>query len=332
MKLKSKKRLTSLLIIAVLGISVVGCSSNKSDGEDKPKEEKTQQTDSNETKSATTKEDYTYDNNEYLTSIAWLEKNMKDNKNLVIIDARSDKDYAKGHILGAINVAWQGLSKMEGKAGDKDWGTLQNEEDLSKTLGALGISKDSQVVVYANKDAWGEDGRVVWSLKRAGVDARMLNGGFDLWISEKKEVTKVAPEVKPTEITINEIKPDMNITTDDLKKEYKDLKIIDTRAKDEYEGAVKFGEARGGHLPNAINISFNEFYNEDGTLKNKDEVIKIMEKSGLNKDDDIVTYCTGGIRSAHMALALKNAGYEKVRNYDSSFYEWAADKNNEVVK
>jgi thiosulfate/3-mercaptopyruvate sulfurtransferase len=332
MKLKTSKKIVSLLIVAMLGISVAACSNKEDKAADKPKEEKTQQTESKDEKNVTTKDEYTYDNNEYLTSIAWLEKNMKDNKNLVIIDARSDKDYAKGHIPGAVNVAWQGLSKMEGKAGDKDWGTLQGEEDLSKSLGALGISKDSQVVVYANKDAWGEDGRVTWSLKRAGVDARMLNGGFDLWSSEKKETTKDVPEVKPAEMTVSEIKPDMNISTDDLKKEYKDLKVIDARAKDEYEGAVNFGEARGGHLPDAINVPFTELYNEDGTLKNKDEIVKIMEKAGVKKEDSIATYCTAGIRSAHMALALKNAGFENVRNYDSSFYEWAADESNEVVK
>lgn len=331
MKLKNSKKFASMLIVAMLAVSVVGCS-NKDAGADKKNDEKLQQSDSKDTKSPTTKEEYTYDNNEYLTSISWLEKNMKDNKNLVILDARSDKDYAKGHIPGAINVAWQGLSKMDGKAGDKDWGTLQSEEDLSKTFGALGISKDSQVVVYANKDAWGEDGRVVWSLKRAGVDARMLNGGFDLWSSEKKETNKEVPEVKPSEMTVSEIKPDMNITTEDLKKEYKELKIIDTRAKDEYEGAVNYGEARGGHLPDAINVPFTELYNEDGTLKNKDEIVTIMEKAGVKKDDNIATYCTAGIRSAYMALALKTAGYENVRNYDSSFYEWAGDTSNEVVK
>ena len=153
----------------------------------------------------------------------------------------------------------------------------------------------------------------------------MLNGGFDLWSSEKKEINNETPEVKASEIKITEIKPDMNISTDDLKKEYKDLKVIDTRAKDEYEGAVNYGEARGGHLPDAINVPFTELYNEDGTLKNKEEKVKIMEKAGVKKDDNIVTYCTAGIRSAHMAfLSLKNAGFENVRNYDSSFYEWAA--------
>lgn len=330
MKLKSGKKITLLVVIAALGISIVGCSNNNET--EKTKKEKVQQTESTDTKITSTKDDYTYDNNEYLTSISWLEKNMKDNKNLIIVDARSDKDYAKGHIPGAINITWQALAKMDGKAGDKDWGTLQDAEALSKILSDLGISKDSQVVVYANKDAWGEDGRVVWSLKRAGIDSRMLNGGFDLWSSEKKETNKDVPEIKKAEIKIDEITPDMNITTDDLKKEYDGLKIIDTREKDEYEGATKFGEARGGHLPNAINITFNQLYNEDGTLKTTDEIEKIMDNAGLKKDDNIITYCTGGIRSAHMALALKNAGYEKVRNYDSSFYEWAADESNEVVK
>lgn len=331
MKLISKKKHLFMLLTLILSLSAVGCTNNN-DSDSKAKEEQAQASETKEEKVATTKDDYTYDNNEYLTSISWLEKNMKDNKKLVIVDARSDKEYAKGHIPGAINVTWQALAKMDGNPGDKDWGTLQDAKTLSKTLGDLGISKDSQVVVYANKDAWGEDGRVVWSLKRAGIEARMLNGGIDLWSSDKKETTKDVPEVTKVEVTIDEIKPDINISTEDLKKEYENLKVIDTREKDEYNGATKFGEARGGHLPNAINITFNQFYNEDGTLKTNDEIKKIMDDAGLKKGEDIATYCTGGIRSAHMALVLKNAGFEKVRNYDASFYEWAADKSNEVVK
>jgi len=120
--------------------------------------------------------------------------------------------------------------------------------------------------------------------------------------------------------------------TEELKKELKDVKIIDTREEDEYSGATKFGEARGGHLPNAINIPFNKLYNEDGTIKSNEEIEKIMKENNIQKTDKIVTYCTAGIRSAHMDLVLKNAGYESVRNYDSSYYEWAADDNNEVVK
>ncbi|MDR1773921.1 MAG: sulfurtransferase [Clostridioides sp.] len=326
MKINLKKKIASLVLVSIMGLSVVGCSSKKE--ESKEDTTKTEQ----ETQVATTKDDYTYDNNDYLVSLNWLEQSMEDNKDLVIIDARTDKEYKAGHIPGAINVIWQSLSKVDGKPGEKDWGTLFDAQNLTKALRAIGVKEDSQIVVYANKSAWGEDGRVVWSLKRAGLDARMLNGGFDLWSSENKEITKDVPKVEASDITISEVKSDLNITTDDLKKEYDNLKIIDVREKDEYEGATKYGEARGGHLPKAINITFNKLYNEDGTVKSNEEIAKIMDEAGIKKDDNIVTYCTGGIRSAHMALLLKNAGYENVRNYDASFYEWAGDPSNELEK
>lgn len=323
MKIKSKK-IMSLFLASVLAVSMfVGCSKQ----EDTSSSEETAQT---ETTSATTKDEYTFDNNEYFTSITWLKDNMESNDKLVIIDARADKDYNKGHIPGAINVIWQALANVEGKAGDKDWGTLQDAETLSKTLSSFGISNDSQVVVYAAKDGWGDDGRVVWCLKRAGIDARMLNGGINLWEAEGNEMSKDAVTPEATECTISEIKPDMNITTEDLKKEYDSLKIIDARAEDEYNGAVNFGEARGGHLPGAISIPFTELYNEDGTIKSNEEIEAIMTEAGINKDDAVVTYCTAGIRSAYMALVMTNAGYTNVRNYDASFYEWAADEANEL--
>ncbi len=328
MHIKNNKKLAIMLSMLMVGSIFVGCSKDNKETKNESEPTKNEQA-----VASTTKDDYTYENNDYFTSISWLEKNMKDNKNLVIIDARSDKDYKKDHIPGAINVAWQSLAKMEGKAGDMDWGTLLDETTLSKVLAELGISKDSQVVVYANKSGWGDDGRIVWCLQRAGIDARMLNGGFDLWKSENKEATN---EVQLTKVVsdfkVEKITNDMNITTEELKKELKDVKIIDTREIDEYKGATKFGEARGGHLPNAINIPFNKLYNEDGTIKSNEEIEKIMKENNIQKTDKIVTYCTAGIRSAHMALVLKNAGYENIRNYDASYYEWAADDNNEVVK
>jgi len=114
-----------------------------------------------------------------------------------------------------------------------------------------------------------------------------------------------------------------------MKKAYSktrdDLVIIDVREKKEYEGATDFGEARGGHLPGAVNLTFNQFLNEDGTLKTATQIKAILDTNGINADDDIVTYCTAGIRSAHMQIVLTMLGYENVRNYDASFHEWAGN-------
>ena len=279
----------------------------------------------------TTKTEYKSEGNEYFTDIKWLEENI-DNEKLVLLDARNNKDYDKGHIKGAINAPWQGFANMTGKSGDKGWGVLQDEKALSEKFSKLGIDKTKNVVVYGNKDGWGEDGRLVWMFKMAGIDAKMLNGGFDLWKAEKKETTNEIKEPKSTNYKVEKLNNDFTITTEELKSKADKVKIIDTRTKEEYEGATKFGEARGGHLPKAISLPFTEVYNGDGTIKTKEELEKIFKDAGLNKEDEIVTYCTAGIRSAHFALILKDNGYDKVKNYDASFYEWAGDSSNPLEK
>lgn len=50
---------------------------------------------------------------------------LRDNRNMVVvIDARSEKDFRKGHIPGAISAPWQSFTHMEGKPGRPAWGTL----------------------------------------------------------------------------------------------------------------------------------------------------------------------------------------------------------------
>ncbi len=323
MRLKNRKifLLGSLLLISsLLG---VGCSKENESQNNKIKYKK--QT------IKTTKNDYTYNNNEYFVDINWLQKNLN-NKYVIIIDARNTKDYDKGHIPGSINVEWQSFCNMKGKGGDKGWGTLLTKEKLSKIYSNLGIDKNKKVVVYANKSGWGEDGRLAWMFKETGIDTRILNGGMDLWKSEEKEISKEKVYPKKSEFVVEEVKNDMNIDTKTLKENLDKVKIIDTREKDEYDGATKYGEVRGGHIPKAINLPFNNVYNEDGTIKDKSELEKIFKDLGLNKGDEIVTYCTAGIRSGHMALILKSLGYDNVKNYDASYHEWAGDKSNPIEK
>lgn len=43
---------------------------------------------------------------------------------------------------------------------------------------------------------------------------------------------------------------------------------------------------------------------------------------GLSPEHELVTYCQGGVRAAHAALALRIAGFERVRIYDGSWADW----------
>ncbi len=170
-------------------------------------------------------------------------------------------------------------------------------------------------------------------LRRAGFEnAKMLDGGYDYWTANGYETSKdkVNPVVGRVEVETLDNKT--NISTEELNSKLNEVVIIDVRDKSEYEGATKYGEARGGHLPGAINITFNEFLNKDGTLKTAQEIQIILDDNGIKKDDEIVTYCTAGIRSAHMQIVLHMMGYENVKNYDASFYAWAGNEDLEVEK
>jgi len=320
----SKKFLSLLISTFLVGTLLVGCGVSKTD-------DKKSTTEVTETEKEKVKTGYVDES--YIADAKWLSENLS-SKDMLILDARSDKEYAKGHIPGAINVAWQGFANMEGKPGDKGWGVVLSDDKLSEKLSAIGVDKTKTIVIYCDsKSGWGEDGRFVWMLKMAGIEnAKMLNGGFNFWESSKYEVSKEVTSPVVSNFKIENPNKDLTINTEELNSKLGKVKILDSREKDEYAGAVKFGEARGGHIPGAINLTFNTLFNENETFKSADELEAIFKTAGLNKEDEIVTYCTAGIRSAHLSLALRMMGYNNVKNYDESFYTWAKDESLKIEK
>lgn len=270
----------------------------------------------------------------YMVDADWLKDNIS-KENLLILDARGPEAYEKGHIPNSIAITWQGFADMSGAPGkDPKWGTVLEPKALSEKLSEFGITKDKEIVVYTTSPkGWGEDGRIVWMLRRAGFNnAKILDGGIDLWNSKKYEVSKEQLTPTPAIVEIASLDDKTNITTEELASKLGKIVVIDTREKDEYEGATKYGEARGGHVPGAINIPFNQFLNKDGTLKTAKEIKDILDSKGINKDDEIATYCTAGIRSAHMQIVLTMMGYNNARNYDASIHAWSGNADLQMEK
>jgi thiosulfate/3-mercaptopyruvate sulfurtransferase len=105
----------------------------------------------------------------------------------------------------------------------------------------------------------------------------------------------------------------------------KTVAVLDVREPDEFAGARKYGESRGGHIPGAVNVPRKSFFTESGTLLPKAGVERLLSERGVPPGKPIVVYCTGGVRSGFAFVALKSAGLKAVANYDGSFWEWAAD-------
>jgi len=268
-------------------------------------------------------QDRGYARNDLLVSVDWLKNNLENNQ-LLLIDTRSKDAYENGHIPGAIHLDWKVFSDMKAPRG-KGFAVLLSVEQLTEKFQAYGLEPGRTIVVYADPSGWGEDGRVVWMLRMAGLtDSKILDGGWPAWKNGEGTVTR--EETLPSSGTyeIDNYDTDMLATTEWMRAEFENIKILDVRTKKEFDGATDYKEPRGGHITGAIHIPWTDFLNIDSTVKSQTEIEEILARSGIEKDEFIVTYCTSGIRSAHTALVLRMAGFEKAKNYDASINEWGA--------
>ena len=239
----------------------------------------------------------------------------------VLVDARSNDDYERGHIPGAISVPWIELARMPEST------LVRAPSEIAGLLMTRGIPSDQEVVVYGpGSPGNGEEGRVYWTLVYVGHrKVRVLNGGWPAWRRLKLPRTTEGPKVPSGRFKLN-LQPSVRVTKEELvKRAPSSIDLIDVREPDEFLGAQKFGEARGGHIPGALNIPWRSFLDSEGLVLKPERVRAVLNAHGVAGDRRIVVYCTGGIRSGFAFLALRSAGVTDVANYDGSFWEWASD-------
>ena len=247
---------------------------------------------------------------------------------LVIIDVRGRSAYEfGGHIPGAVHTTWHDYSNPEAVAK----GLLDPDVTrMEKKIRALGISNDSRVIIYSNPfDNWGDEGRMFWMLEYLGHrHLRILDGGWVKWVEERRpfEHGRITPNPGAFTATVT---TSTAIAKDELKgmlkQPHPDTIIVDARSLEEYLGKEVSGIPRAGHIPSAVHVAWNGFLNKDATVKDLTAIRAGLEEKGIQPDKKIVCYCTGGVRSAWLYFVLKLAGYQQVRNYAGSWWEWSRD-------
>ncbi len=275
--------------------------------------------------------------NKMLISTQELDELLNQQSAVVLLDARPVMSYLFSHIPRAVNVNWKDFSDPASPMKsllDSDLARLE------KKVGALGVSQDRRVVVYADPfESWGDDGRIYWMLSYLGHPmVQVLNGGWFKWKQESRQVERGPGKSSasggsggaPGEFKAR-VNSDLLMTKDELKKRINPISpetvVIDARTPEEYLGQRSSGLPREGHIPGAVNIPWNSFYNADGTVKSAEEIRKTVNGSGVTVDKEVVTYCTGGVRSAWLYFTLRLAGFNRTKNYAGSWMEWSQDSN-----
>jgi thiosulfate/3-mercaptopyruvate sulfurtransferase len=247
---------------------------------------------------------------------------------LVILDVRGRATYEfGGHIPGAVHSTWHEYSDPDAVAK----GLLDPDlKRIEKRIQALGINGDSEVVIYSNPfDNWGDEGRMFWMLEYLGhKKLKILDGGWVKWINERRPFEHGA--VNPAVGTFTAVPVESAIVIKEelkgiVRKSHPTTTIVDARSLEEYLGKEVSGIPRPGHIPGAVHVAWNGFLNPDATVKDLAAIKSQLDLKGLDPKQETVCYCTGGVRSAWLYVILRLAGYEHVRNYPGSWWEWSRD-------
>jgi thiosulfate/3-mercaptopyruvate sulfurtransferase len=266
--------------------------------------------------------------NDHLVDPTWLAAHLAD-PDLLVVDCRftggrdaSRQAYREGHVPGAVHVYW--LDEL--CAADTRVTTLLPDPiRAAEGLGRLGIGPDTQVIGYAdNANLYAAR---LWHVLRHVGHQRvwLLDGGIEGWRREGRELATGYHVAASATFPLRDV-ADTTIDTAELHARLGDpeLQLIDTRSPAEYEG-TELRAARGGHIPGAVLLPWTELTETEGRYRSVDAIRAQCRSVGLDPSREVITYCQGGVRAAHTALALHMAGFDRVRIYDGSWAQWGND-------
>lgn len=258
----------------------------------------------------------------WLVDPAWLQANLSD-PNLRVIALMPERDYAKGHIPGAVQVDYPQLD-----LGDTSPPALEAwEASIDKLIASLGITADTTVVVYDNGTHYAPRFWWVLAARSHPEPVGVLDGGLAAWQASGGDVQTTTPVTQPASPYTGTANQAVLATKSDVVAALNDpgVVIVDARTPDEYAG---------GHIPGAINIPFLANYasGPDGGLLPVDELSKLYIDAGITPDKQVIVYCSTGVRASSDVFALLWLGYSSVRNYTGAWAEWSGDPSLPVEK
>lgn len=260
--------------------------------------------------------------------------------NLIILDARTGKDvvqnYLEKHIKGALFIDLdKDLAEIGENAAFGGRHPLPSIEKFAETLSDLGISENSEIVVYDDKNASNAAARAWWMLRSFGFEkVQVLDGGMQAAEKEGIEFSSGEERVEKTPL----IKKDhWFLPVSKLEEVENELKnasatVIDVRDAYRYRGESEPIDLVAGHIPGAINIPFSENLDENGFFLSP-EVLKEKYKKLLeNKPENLIIHCGSGVTACHTILALDYAGFTIPNLYVGSWSEWSRREGKEIAK
>ena len=258
----------------------------------------------------------------------------------VIVDCRhqlsdvgyGEREYAKGHLPGAVfmHLDRDLSAAMTGRNGRHP---LPDPRRLADKLGAVGISRATQVVVY-DDDGGMYAVRLWWLLRWLGHDrVAVLDGSIRRWILEGRPLTTEVPDRAAAGFDIEPRDWVATAAEVEASLEKNEFSLIDARGPDRFRGENETLDAVGGHIPGARNRFFRDNLDEQGGFRTAAELRQqyLAVLAGVEPAQAIM-YCGSGVTACHNLLAMEIAGLPGARLYAGSWSEWCSDPARPVAR
>jgi thiosulfate/3-mercaptopyruvate sulfurtransferase len=252
---------------------------------------------------------------EFLVDARWLADHRSD-PNLILVDTRPPADYWAGHLEGARH-----FDPFPFHHSDTSEGSLREfRGQLEWIFSALGVTPAATVVFYEN-DSGMRATRAAWALDYMGHPrVRILDGG--LKCANGPALVTPATPYAPVAFK-NAVREDLIAGRGYIVERLgtAGVQIFDVRSDEEYFGE-RVRAKHAGAVPGAIHRDWAHSVGPDGRFKPAAQLRQEFAALGLDPQSEIIPYCQGGYRSANAYVALRLAGYPRVRNYLGSWGEW----------
>ncbi|NVE94671.1 sulfurtransferase [Altererythrobacter sp. JGD-16] len=267
-----------------------------------------------------------------LVTTEWLAEALSES-DLVVLDASmhlpaagrdARAEFLDGHIPGA---RFFELASLKDETSDVP-SALPRPDQLAERLASLGVSPDHRIVFYDDSDV--KTAARAWYLCRAhGLEnVAVLDGGLAKWKAEDRALESGELEIAPIETfelpspARIRLKADMLANIDSGAAQ-----VLDARDVGRFSGAIEdtVHNLPSGHIPGSCNLPFPMLYADDGTLKQPDKLRRVIEATGLDLNQPVITSCGSGVTACILLLALEQVGHGDVALYDGSWLDWASD-------
>lgn len=236
--------------------------------------------------------------------------------------------YQTSHIPGAVYVdLHEDLSSVDAGVGGGRH-PLPTEKQLNQLFSRLGISADTQVIVYDSASG-AVAARFWWMLRYMGHDAvAVLDGGWQSWEEQGYEIERESTIPEAVSFA-GKARRDWLLTLPEVARA---ALLLDSRDPARYRGEIEPMDPVAGHIPGAKNHFFQRNLDEKGRFLDAERLKQQFLASYCDIEaGQVVFYCGSGVTACHNILSATYAGLPMPKLYAGSWSEWCADSDRPVA-